>query len=238
MARTTNPAGQGAHGKSPLPVYFSHSYRYEDRALNEFFWRKFWEAGFTFAIDPKSSVMSHPYRQGLIKRTPGFAAVVTYRESQKGHKCSPFMPDEYSLAVLARKPKLVFFDARLGSKYFPDQDPDVQSFNRDDLEAEPEEVTGFIKAFRKRAEPYRRLIARRKGKFGILVNAGKGAYDEDLVQEIEKRIESLSFEPERIALGKMDGIQLAVDFDQMISSSWTWGPACCQTGCIRSFMGG
>src|ERR1700722_7015386 len=197
MARTTSSTVEGAQtGASPLPVYFSHSYRFEDRALNEFFWRRFWEAGFPFAIDPKSSVMSHPYLQGLIKRTPGFAAVITYRESQKGHKCSPFMLYEYSLAVLARKPKLVFFDARLGSKYFPDQDPDVQPFNLDDLEGEPEKITSLIKAFKKRAEPYRRLIARRKGKFGILVNIGSGAYDESLVQEIERRIENLNFKPE------------------------------------------
>ena len=204
----------GGASANPLPVYFSHSYRFEDRALNEFYWHKFWDAGFTFAIDPKSSVMSHPYLQGLIKRTPGFSAVITYRESQKGHKCSPFMLYEYSLAVLARKPKLVFFDARLGAKYFPDNDPDVHSFNRDDLDGEGEEIDSLIKAFRKRVEPYRRLIARRKGKFGILVNVGDGAYDEGLMQTIEKRIESLNFEPERIAIEKMDGIQLAVNFDE------------------------
>ncbi|HXR38983.1 MAG TPA: TIR domain-containing protein [Terracidiphilus sp.] len=182
--------------------------------MNEFFWRMFWDAGFTFAIDPQSKVMSHPYLQGLIKRTPGFAAVITYRRGKEGPNCSPFMLYEYSLAVLARKPKLVFFDARLGQKYFPELDPEVQSFNRDDLESDPAQFAAHIRDFKRRAEPYRRLTARRRGKFGILIGQGNTHYDESLMERIEDRIEGLNFRPERIAIDELDGIQLAVDFDK------------------------
>jgi nucleoside phosphorylase len=215
---------QGDTGSGPLPIYFSHSYRYEDRSLNEKFWREFWNAGFTFTIDPKSKTMSHPYLQSLIKRTPGFAAVITYRPRQEGIKCSPFMLYEYSLAVLARKPKLVFFDARLGSRYFPELDPDLLSFNPDDLDAEPERIAGAIRQFKKRSEPYRRLTAQRKGKFGILLDAAASPYDEELIRSIEKRIEGLNFDPVRVRTGRMDGIRLAVDFDEYDFTIMDVGP--------------
>jgi nucleoside phosphorylase len=213
MASPTDSLMEDDSGRrNSLRVYFSHSYRYEDRRLNEFFWRRFWQAGFTFAVDPKSSVMSHPYLQGLIKRTPGFAAVITFRGGD-AYQCSPFMLYEYSLALLARKPKLVFFDWRLGSNLFPNEDPDLVPFNPDDVEGDPATVERQIGEFKDRAEPYRALTSRRKGKFGIVANPGKNGFDEDLLREIEKRI-PVQFGHERVSVETMDGIQLAVCFDK------------------------
>jgi hypothetical protein len=124
-----------------LPVYFSHSYRYEDRELNEFFWELFWDAGFTFSIDPKSTVMSHTYLQALIKRSPGFAAAVTYRDEQESG-CSPFMLYEYGIALLARKPKLIFVEKGLTEKYFPKGDGDVHRFDSKPPERRPQGLYG------------------------------------------------------------------------------------------------
>jgi hypothetical protein len=37
-----------------ISAYLSHSYRHEDRQVNEFFWRLFWANGVTFAVDPEA----------------------------------------------------------------------------------------------------------------------------------------------------------------------------------------
>jgi hypothetical protein len=43
---------------SRVPVYFSHSYRREDRDLNDHFWHAFWDANFSFTVDPGSTSLS------------------------------------------------------------------------------------------------------------------------------------------------------------------------------------
>ena len=72
MARTTSSTVEGAQtGASPLPVYFSHSYRFEDRALNEFFWRSFttetWIASKMFVSFPATMIFAF-FQIPLLKR--------------------------------------------------------------------------------------------------------------------------------------------------------------------------
>jgi nucleoside phosphorylase len=195
-----------------LPVYFSHSYRYEDRELNEFFWELFWEAGFTFSIDPKSTVMSHPYLQALIKRSPGFAAAITYRDEQE-IGCSPFMLYEYGIALLARKPKLIFVEKGLTEKYFPKGDGDVHRFDRNHLEGDRKDFTEYIREFKKRSQPYRRLGTESGGRFGILLDSTHPAYPPSLIEKIVALIDK-KFDPHVARLGDEDGVQVAVNFDQ------------------------
>jgi nucleoside phosphorylase len=204
--KSTSPGGQ-------LPVYFSHSYRYEDRELNEFFWNLFWDAGFTFSIDPKSTLMSYPYLQALIKRSPGFAAAITSRSEQE-NGCSPFMLYEYAIALLARKPKLIFVEKGLPEKYFPKGDPDIVKFDRYGLEGDRDDFKAQIQKFMKRAEPYRRLGTETGTKFGILLDPGHPDYPQALLDRIKALIDKSNFAPEFATFGNPDGVQVTVKFDQ------------------------
>ena len=43
------------NGRRSLPTYFSHSYRPEDREINQFFLRKLSALGFALTVDPRSA---------------------------------------------------------------------------------------------------------------------------------------------------------------------------------------
>src|SRR5260370_10349666 len=102
-----------------VPVHFSHSYRREDRDLNDYFWTIFHGAGFSFTVDPGSTSLSTTYLELMMARSAGFVAVVTYRQEEEGYRCSPFIMHEYGLAVRARKPRLVLRDWRGWPPRFP-----------------------------------------------------------------------------------------------------------------------
>lgn len=51
-----------------IPAYFSHSYGREDRDLNDYFWTVFYEEGFSFTVDPKSTFLSTTYLELMMAR--------------------------------------------------------------------------------------------------------------------------------------------------------------------------
>jgi len=105
-----------------VPVYFSHSYRREDREVNDHFWRAFCDAGFSFTVDPESTSLYTTTLELMMARSVGFAAVVTFREEERQYKCSPFILYEYGLAVQTHQPRLVLRDKRVPPRYFRAQD--------------------------------------------------------------------------------------------------------------------
>lgn len=82
-----------------VPVYFSHSYRREDRHVNDHFWRAFYDAGFSFTVDPESTTLYTTTLELMMARSVGFVAVVTFRPEEERYQCSPFILYEYGLAV-------------------------------------------------------------------------------------------------------------------------------------------
>ena len=101
-----------------VPVYFSHSYRREDRHVNDHFWRAFYDAGFSFTVDPESTTLYTTTLELMMARSVGFVAVVTFRPEEERYQCSPFILYEYGLAVQTHRPRMVLRDKRVPPRYF------------------------------------------------------------------------------------------------------------------------
>ncbi|MFD5567711.1 toll/interleukin-1 receptor domain-containing protein [Streptomyces cadmiisoli] len=134
-----------------IPTYFSHSYRREDRDVNEFFWRTFDAHRFGFTVDPQSGPLSTCHLEMVMRRSACFVAVATLRPEQRRYKCSPFIAYEYDLAVRARKPRLVFVEKGVPAHLFPDSDERLV-FDREELDT----YEGF-------GQPIRRLLLQSQG---------------------------------------------------------------------------
>jgi nucleoside phosphorylase len=103
-----------------VSTFFSHSYWPEDREVNEYFWKLFWEAGFAFTVAPRSGTLSIPHVELSIRRSASYAAVVTHRPEVSRYLTSPRLVFEYGLAVQADKPRLVFIDRRAARHHYED----------------------------------------------------------------------------------------------------------------------
>src|SRR5262245_24190840 len=103
---------------SRVPVYFSHSYRREDRDLNDHVWKAFWDAGFSFTVDPGPTSLSTTTLERMMHRSVGFVGVVTFRPEEPEYQCSPFILYEYGLAVQIDRPRLVLRDKRVSPRFF------------------------------------------------------------------------------------------------------------------------
>lgn len=101
-----------------IPVYFSHSYRREDREVNDHFWRAFHDAGFSLTVDPVTPSLYTTRLELMMARSVGFAAVVPFRETEERYQCSPYILYEYGLAAQAHQPLLVLRDRRVPPRYF------------------------------------------------------------------------------------------------------------------------
>ena len=62
-----------------IPAYFSHNYRPEDQDLNQWFWRLFADAGFSFFVDPRSDITIHAHLERMMNRCSAFVAVANQR---------------------------------------------------------------------------------------------------------------------------------------------------------------
>ncbi|MFF6994814.1 toll/interleukin-1 receptor domain-containing protein [Streptomyces sp. NPDC008313] len=134
-----------------IPTYFSHSYRREDRDVNEFFWRTFDAQHFGFTVDPQSGPLSTCHLEMTMRHSACFVAVVTLRREQPVYRCSPFIVYEYGLAVRARTPRLVFAEKGVPRHLFPDF-TELFVFDRDELDT----YDGF-------EQPVRRLARKGQG---------------------------------------------------------------------------
>jgi nucleoside phosphorylase len=99
-------------------TYFSHSYRPEDRALNEHLWAMFASAGFAFTVDPESIGLSITQLELMMRRSDCFVAVATYRPEQAYYQTSPYVVFEYGLAIQAGKPALVLAETGVAPQAF------------------------------------------------------------------------------------------------------------------------
>ena len=154
-----------------VPVYFSHSYRREDRDLNDYFWTIFHGAGFSFTVDPGSTLLSTTYLELMMARSAGFVAVVTYRQEEEGYRCSPFIMHEYGLAVRARKPRLVLRDWRVSPHWFP-AGAEVVEFHPEAYDRAAEPLLAKIQAFHARTSPYAAGVYHRAGRVGLALSTG------------------------------------------------------------------
>jgi hypothetical protein len=96
-------------------AYFSHSYRSSEKHLNLTFWEMLSKHGLYFTVDPKKSdqksdrePMDVTYLEWMMRRSACFVAVIPYRDDPP--HCSPYQLFEYSIAIRARKPRLIFYE--------------------------------------------------------------------------------------------------------------------------------
>jgi nucleoside phosphorylase len=99
-------------------VYLSHSYRRDDRDVNDHFWRALYDAGFSCTVDPVSPSLYTTTLELMMARSVGFVAVVTFRQAEERYQCSPFILYEYGLAVQTHQPRLVLRDRRVPPRHF------------------------------------------------------------------------------------------------------------------------
>lgn len=151
-----------------IPAYFSHSYRPEDRAVNEFFWRLFWESNFSFTVDPESQTVSIPHLELMMRWSACFVAVVTQRPGQKLYKSSPFVVYEYGLAVRAMKPRLIFVENGVAGHYFPETEVTFP-FDREGLEERREEFQAQIERLTSKSRAYSSIGNRTRGPAGLIL---------------------------------------------------------------------
>ena len=121
------PESAERDGVSPL-VYFSHSYRTEDRALNLFIWILFSERNFHFTVDPqdaKPRPMDVTFLERMMQRSACFVAAVPNRfRRDSPTSWSPYQEFEYGLAIRSGKPRLIFAEEDITLSQLLGQDRD------------------------------------------------------------------------------------------------------------------
>jgi len=141
-----------------IPVYFSHSYRPEDRDINDHFWKILHAAGFSITVDPGTTSLFPTALEIMMARSIGYAAVVTFREEEEHYLCSPFIMHEYDLAVLAQRPRLVLRDKRV-PLHFEAQGTLEVEFDKNNLDRSTERLEQQLDQFRIQASG--RLVGHR-----------------------------------------------------------------------------
>lgn len=194
-------------------LYLSHSYRGRDRGVNEFFWELFWDAGFTFSVDPHSKILSVPYLEYMMKGSAGYAAIVTLREEQQYYRCSPYVLYEYGLALLAHKPRLIFVESGVSGKYFSEGDDSLKVYicSKSALKADRQLFIDLIAKFKERVQPYRRAGLTLRGKVGILIHPSRPAYE--VLTRIEEVVEKAGFSAERVPIEDPQDLTVVIRFD-------------------------
>jgi nucleoside phosphorylase len=182
-----------------IPTFLSHSYRPEDRPINEHFWHRFWRADFAFTVDPKSTRLSIPHLERMLRYSACFVGVVTLREEQPRYLTSPYLLFEYGLAVLARKPRLVFVERGVSGQYF--EDDWTIPFERDHevgARYDPAEATHAIDRLRQMSIPYSYGGIRLRRSVGLILPEG-GFYEEatarvrELLDQAGYRVETVEY---------------------------------------------
>jgi nucleoside phosphorylase len=156
-----------------IPVYFSHSYRREDREVNDHFWRAFHDAGFSFTVDPASPSLYTTRLELMMARSVGFAAVVPFREAEERYQCSPFILYEYGLAAQAHQPLLVLRDRRVPPRYFRAEGTLQVEFDVAVPERCSAELERKLASFHAMTSGRNTKFRFRKGRVGVALAAGE-----------------------------------------------------------------
>ncbi len=193
-----------------ITAYLSHSYRHQDREVNEFFWRLLWANGFTITVDPQSESLSVPYLECMMKRSAAFVAIVTPRPEQPTYRCSPFIVFEYGLAVQAQKPRLVFVESGVSKNFLPES-PQVVYFDRQTLSLIKADVESRLRLLAKRSDAVASTLGHPLGKVGILVGVEKDPR-QNLVHDV---IRDLGYTPVALDTDITDAFRLSLLLDEL-----------------------
>jgi hypothetical protein len=192
-----------------VAAYLSHSYRRDDREVNEFFWKLFWRNGVTFAVDPESEALSVPYLELMMKRSAAFVGIVTRRPEQQTYQCSPFMVFEHGLALQAQKPRLLLVEGGV-SKYFFPEGPGTLYFSRQRLPQVKEDAERMINALARRSDANISSFGHGLGRVGLLIDKENGHLG--MIREL---VENLGFSPVSLDAGVVSKFRTALQLDDL-----------------------
>lgn len=116
-----------------LLAYFSHSYRPSEKEINLFFWELLSKHSLYFTVDSEENrdkPMDISYLEWMMRRCACFVAVIPRRDDSPPYNCSPYQVFENSLAIRAKKPRLIFVEEGLDETIFGVQPEEVCSFRR------------------------------------------------------------------------------------------------------------
>jgi nucleoside phosphorylase len=198
-----------------IPTYFSHSYRPEDRAVNEFFWELFHSHGFAFTVDTRSGPLSTTHLEIMMRRSACFVGVVPCRDDQRRYKCSPFQVYEHGLALQARKPRLSFTEVGVSGRYFPEVQLRRESiFSRQRLPS-PDRLSRIVAELAERSRADNSAGDLLVGHVGIVLPDGEsgGPYAE-VLREIYNLIESAGYSPFAMSTDFEDPFQFVQEADK------------------------
>jgi predicted ATPase len=157
--------------ETAIPTYLSHSYRPEDREVNQHLWARFWAAGFAFTVDPKEpDQLSIPHLELMMQRSACFVAIAPYRGEQERYRTSPYIVFEHNMAVRARKPLLVVAEARVAGHPFDPRHLSV--FSRGDP-ASAKNLDHLIRDLRERCGVFARQSDHVLGSVGVVLPPGR-----------------------------------------------------------------
>jgi hypothetical protein len=171
-------------------AYFSHSYRAEDREINQFFWNLFSDAGYFFTVDPQSKLFSIPYLESMMLLSNCFVAVIP-RRAGTPTGCSPYILFEYGLSVEAEKPALVFVEQGLSSAWFPRDAERIVTFNRQRLADQRAEFKRAIQKLARKVRGERNPDLRLRQPCGLVVPSEertRQVYTPTLVQTLSQEV--------------------------------------------------
>lgn len=205
-----------------IPTYLSHSYRWEDRELNFYFWKLLWRAGFLVQVDrrsddPSAKIFSIPYLELMMQQSTCFVAVIPLRQEEVMDKCSPYILWEYGLAVQSKKPRVVFVEKDVTGRYFPENKPGLQTFNRNDLEARKSYYENELAQLARKSRPYLDETSQLLGKVGLLLTADgrpNRVYTEATLDAIWKIVERSGRVPVIIAPSFRRNFEFALNLDE------------------------
>jgi nucleoside phosphorylase len=200
-----------------IPVYLSHSYRPEDRDVNDHFWKILHTAGFSITVDPGTTSFFPTALEIMMARSVGYAAVVTFREEEENYLCSPFIMHEYGLAVQAQRPRLILRDKRVPLRNFGAQGTLEVEFEMADLDRSTERLEQQLKQFRIQASG--RLVGHRyrRENVGIAIHDKHDSEYAGITGrrvEVERFLDKQGWEPLDLAAIAEDPGQLAKAADQ------------------------
>ena len=181
-----------------IPTYLSHSYRPEDREINQHFWDCFWEAGFAFTVDPKSPEhLSIPHLELMMQRSACFVALVPHRAEQERYRTSPYIVFEHNMAVRARKPLLVVAESQVAGHFF---DPHrLAVFGQGDPTTAPN-LLQLIRELREQSTHNAQSTDHVLGSVGVVLPPGRlydraGAAIHDVLDGAGYKVERFRYDP-------------------------------------------
>ena len=173
-----------------IPTYFSHSYRPEDRACNEFFWKEFAKRGFYFSVDPPSDVNTHTHLERMMNESSCYVAVINERLESPKYRCSLSILSELGMSLQAQRPRLLIVDKEIANSELFEQfsHEEILPFSADPLAVDPEELEQKIKKLQERALNLPDPVLRPRGHIGVLIprENKRGAYGGSKVRKAIK----------------------------------------------------